>query len=146
LGRYHAHREAEVAQGNMPDIVVSSTSGNLEVAVEVKHGGRDWTVTELETALRLQLGEDYLKPSYRRHGILVITNHRNRFWLHPKTGKRLAFLQMIEYLQGIAKRTKKNSLGAIALTVLGIDASPLKRARQRASKAPRRTRFKRRSR
>ena len=38
-GRFAAYREAEVARGDKPDVIVSSTSAQCEVGIEVKHGG-----------------------------------------------------------------------------------------------------------
>ena len=43
--------------------------------------------TQLEQALRSQLAVNYLKPATRRHGILVVTHHRDRQWLDPATAK-----------------------------------------------------------
>jgi hypothetical protein len=37
-GRLHAHREAHVALGDKPDVIVASTAAPCEVAVEIKHG------------------------------------------------------------------------------------------------------------
>ena len=75
-GRFHAgFREAEVAAGDKPDVIIASTSAPYEVAIEVKHGGKGWTARQLEHALRTQLAEDYLKPETRRHGVLVISHH-----------------------------------------------------------------------
>src|SRR5712675_1999373 len=77
-GRFHVVREAEVAIGDKPDLIVASTSAPCQVAIEVKHGGMGWSARDLEKALRTQLAEDYLKPENRRHGVLVITHHRDR--------------------------------------------------------------------
>jgi hypothetical protein len=38
-GRFHAFREAQIAGGDKPDVIVASTSAPCEVAIEVKHGG-----------------------------------------------------------------------------------------------------------
>ncbi len=76
--RYHVAREAEIAEGNMPDILLSAVGAPFAVAVEVKHGGKGWSTNELEASLRTQLAEDYLRPSERRHGIFVVSNHKSR--------------------------------------------------------------------
>jgi hypothetical protein len=138
-GRYHASRESEVAEGNMPDVLVSAVGALVEVAVEAKHGGKEWSTKELEQSLRSQLVEDYLRPATRRHGVFVITNHRNRGWKHPVTRKRLTFVEMIAYLNGVADKLKTNSVGEIAVTVIGIDAvkKRRKRAGDTAEKFPR---------
>jgi hypothetical protein len=56
-GRYHASRESEVAEGNMPDVLVSAIGVLAEVAVEAKHGGKEWSTKGLEKSLRTQLAE-----------------------------------------------------------------------------------------
>jgi len=86
-GRLHAHREAQVALGDKPDVIVASTAAPCEVAVEVKHGGMGWTARQLEDALRSQLAVDYLKPAHRRYGAFVITHHGARTWRRPVTGQ-----------------------------------------------------------
>jgi hypothetical protein len=122
-GRFHAHREAQIALGDKPDIIISSTSAHVEVAVEIKHANMGWTVRDLEKALKKQLAEDYLKPSTRRHGVLVISYHRKRSWRDPDTKEKLEFRDLIDRLQKLAASINKNKLGAIELRVFGIDAT-----------------------
>jgi hypothetical protein len=129
-GRYHASRESEVAEGNMPDVLVSAIGALVEVAVEAKHGGKEWSTNDLEKSLRSQLAEDYLRPETRRHGVFVVTNHRKRGWMHPTRRKRLTFAEVIAYLNSVAATLTTNSVGQIAVTVIGIDA--MKKPRKRA--------------
>lgn len=42
-GRYGAARETEVADRNEPDIIVSSTSTDVQVAIEVKNSNKKWS-------------------------------------------------------------------------------------------------------
>lgn len=86
-GRFHTHREAQVARGDKPDLIVSSIAAHVEVAIEVKHGEKRWTVRNLEGALKNQLTGKYLKPATRRHGILVVSWHGRRTWRDPTTRK-----------------------------------------------------------
>jgi hypothetical protein len=139
-GRYHASRESEVAEGNMPDILVSAIGVMVEVAIEAKHGGKGWSTKELEKSLRSQLAEDYLRPATRRHGVFVVTNHKKRGWAHPTTRKRLTFVEMIAYLNSVAATLITNSVGEIAVTVIGIDA--VKKLRKRAGDKTKKTRAK----
>jgi hypothetical protein len=120
--RFRAFREAEVAQGDKPDVIVVSTSASCEVAIEVKHGKR-WTVRHLDAALRIQLAEDYLKPETRRHGILVITHHRARQWRDTETNELMTFPRLIERLSGTATTLVHNAVGAIEVICMGIDAT-----------------------
>jgi hypothetical protein len=133
-GRYHASRESEVAEGNMPDVLISAVGAQVEVAVEAKHGGKEWSTKQLEESLRNQLAEDYLRPVTRRHGVFVVTNHRKRGWMHSATQKRLTFGEMIAYLNGVAAGLKRNSVGDIAVTVIGVDAVKKRRSRARGNR------------
>ncbi len=121
-GRFHTFREAEVATGDKPDVIVASTSVPCEVAIEVKHGGKGWTARDLENALRTQLAEDYLKPESRRHGVLVITHHRDRRWLRIGDSKPISFSDLIAWLSGIAITLTENTVGPILVKCVGINA------------------------
>jgi hypothetical protein len=120
--RFHVFREPEVALGDKPDLIVASTSAPCQVAIEVKHGGMGWSARDLENALRTQLSEDYLKPEGRRHGILVITHHRDRRWLSIGNKKPISFENLIEWLVQIAASTTENSTGPVTAKCVGIDA------------------------
>lgn len=120
-GRYSAARESEVADRNEPDILVSSTSADVQVAIEVKNGNKKWTVTQLEGAVRGQLAKDYLRPANRRDGILVVSLHRRRTW--RVLGEEWDFARLIEHLTTVAQATKVNDSGPVQLAVVGINAS-----------------------
>ncbi|MCK4824917.1 hypothetical protein KA005_54710, partial [bacterium] len=49
-GRYHIHRETEVANKDRPDIIVSGATALVEVAIEVKQAD-SWSPNELSEAL-----------------------------------------------------------------------------------------------
>lgn len=121
--RFHVHREVQVANRDKPDIIISSTSASVEVAVEIKHGGMSWSVKDLERALAKQLAKNYLKPSTRRHGILIVSYHGRRTWRHPNTRVTMEFCEVIEHLQGLATALVSNDFGYICTRVLGIDTS-----------------------
>jgi hypothetical protein len=120
--RFHAFREAEVARGDMPDVIIASTSAPYEVAIEVKHSKR-WTLRQLDDALRNQLAEDYLKPETRRHGILVITHHLARRWRDTETNETMTFAELIQRLAAAASTIVRNSSGVIEVRCLGIDST-----------------------
>ena len=121
--RYNAYREVQVAQGDKPDIIVSSTAAQCEVAIEVKHGGKGWTLRQLEHALVNQLGNRYLKPSTRRHGILVITHHGRRKWRDPDTKTTLTFNDLMLRLDRTAYSETENDGGPIEVKCVGINTS-----------------------
>jgi len=138
--RFYATREPEVAERNKPDILISAVSAPVEVAIEAKHGGKNWSTKALEDALRGQLAEDYMRPANRRHGIFVITNHRRRGWTHPHTGQRFKFSEMIAYLNKVASKITSNKVGDVKLSVIGIDALPRQGSRNASAKAKSRVR------
>jgi hypothetical protein len=122
-GRFAAYREAEVAQGDKPDAIVSSTSAQCEVGIEVKHGGKDWSPRQLEKALCNQLVQDYLKPSTRRHGVLVVTYHGQRTWRDPQSNESMTFKDLMKWLEKTAATLIENDSGPIEVRCFGIDAS-----------------------
>ncbi|WP_316173379.1 MULTISPECIES: hypothetical protein [unclassified Bradyrhizobium] len=121
-GRFHIIREGEIALNDRPDIFVASTASTYQVAVEIKHGGKGWSGPDLENALRVQLAEDYLKPDLRRHGVLVVTHHRNRRWQRATGTKRIEFTELIRWLTSIAATIIENAAGHIAVKCVGLDA------------------------
>lgn len=132
-GRFTAFREAEVAGGDKPDVIVSSTSAPYQVGIEVKHGGKAWTPRQLESALSSQLAQDYLKPSTRRHGILVVTHHGQRGWRNPESNGTMTFAELIKWLRSKAGTIVQNDSGPIEVQCIGIDASPPTRGKSRAA-------------
>jgi hypothetical protein len=132
-GRFTAYREAEVAGGDKPDVIISSTSGLCEVGIEVKHGGKGWTPRELEKAMSKQLSQNYLKPATRRQGVLVVTYHGSRHWRHPESKQRMTFAELIDWLRSKAETVLENDSGPIEVRCVGIDASPPSRAKTDAS-------------
>lgn len=121
-GRYHAHREVEVADRNEPDILVSSISADVQVAIEVKHANMKWTVTKLEKAIVDQLVRDYLRTENRRHGVLVVSLHKPRTW--RVRGETWDFDRLIAHLQAFAANIKSNRTGSIEVRAVGINACP----------------------
>lgn len=127
-GRFHAHREAQVVHDDRPDIILSSASSPEQLAIEVKHGDKGWSLSDLKDALAVQLAEQYLQPANRRHGILVISHHRQaRFWKDKAKRRRMSFSDMIEALQKQAATITSNATGPIKLAVRGLDATPGRR-------------------
>lgn len=124
LERFRAHREAVVAGDNRPDLILGATSAPVEVAIEIKHADKKWSVTDLVEALHGQLAGQYLLPANRRHGLLVITNHRSaRYWRDTAGGERISFGELIAMLQAEAAAIAANSAGPIKVEVRGLDAA-----------------------
>src|SRR5262249_5745588 len=81
-----------------------------------------WSGADLEGALRVQLAEDYLKPEYRRHGVLVVTHHRDRRWLRTNESEKIEFSDLIAWLSGISATIKQNAAGYVAVECVGLNA------------------------
>lgn len=119
--RFDIHIEKEVAQKKKPDIVAAAA--RIEVAIEVKHGRKNWTLTALRSALTDQLAKRYLKPANRRRGVLVVSNHAHGYWLDKEGGARLGFTKLIATLQADAHLLLKIPEGDISVAVRGLDAA-----------------------
>jgi hypothetical protein len=122
-GRFHGQKESEIVNEDRPDIILSSATSNDQVAIEVKHGEKGWSFADLSHALADQLATRYLAPANRRHGVLVISNHRgSRFWRDPAKKRRMGFAEVILRLQRQADAITHNHTGPIIVRVRGIDA------------------------
>lgn len=120
-GRFSSHREVEVAEGNEPDITLTSHAAPVEVAIEIKHANMRWTVKKLEKALTEQLAQKYLLTEKRRHGLLVISLHKRRTW---RVGTETwSFERVIEHLGSLARHTTSNRTGDVELAVVAINAA-----------------------
>jgi hypothetical protein len=124
--RFHAYREAQVANKDRPDIIIASTAAPCEVGMEVKHGGKKWTRAQLKNALRVQLANDYLKPASRRHGVLVITNHGLRRWRDADTEQHMDFGKLMSWLTAIAATITENDSGPIQVRCVCVDTTDRK--------------------
>jgi hypothetical protein len=123
-GRFVCHQEAQVAGAKRPDLVVTATSAPVEVAIEIKHDDKGWTLPQLSAALRHQLAEQYLQPERRRHGFLVVTHHRSsRFWRDNSARRRMGFAEVMKRLAREASDLTANSSGAVRVSARGLDAA-----------------------
>lgn len=122
--QYQVIREAEVADQNKPDLMVVTTDIDAQIAIEVKHGSRDWSIHKLENAILKQLIAKYLRPENRKHGFLVITCHKKeQYWISPKTRKRIDFASTIKHLQTYADKVVDHHRHDISVEIMGIDTN-----------------------
>ena len=120
-GVYLVTREEEVVDNKELDIRLSSLTGNQKAVIEVKIADSRWSLTELRKALRCQLVGRYLRDTDCRAGCLLLTCHdRNKYWIHPKTRKRIGFHNMVEYMNGEAQRIEEETLHSVRLSVFGL--------------------------
>ena len=130
-GRYHRYREPQVAGRNEPDIILASTSGPAEIAIEIKNANKKWTVKQFENAITNQLAGDYLLSQNRRHGILVISLHKPRVW--QVAGETWNFDQLISHLKHFAERVTRNRVGPVEVKIVAINAWRLEKKAPRPS-------------
>ena len=121
-GAYTVTREEEVADGKYPDIRLSAIGIDHRVAIEVKIADNDWSLTDLEQALRSQLVGQYLRHSNCKGGCLLLTYHgRKCYWIHPDTNARLTFLEIVQFLKDKAQTIEREDLRDIRIAVFGLD-------------------------
>lgn len=121
IGAYVVTREDEVADRKKPDIRLACVRGNQKAAIEVKIAD-SWSLKQLETALREQLVEQYLRHETSRAGCLLLTYRgRKKHWKHPETGARLGFCDAVDYLAAIAKTIEHDMAHEVCLAVHALD-------------------------
>lgn len=120
-GAYVVTREDEVADRKEPDIRLACVRGNQKAVIEIKIAD-SWSLKQLETALREQLVEQYLRHETSRAGCLMLTYHgRKKHWKHPETGARLGFCDAVDYLAAIAKTIEHDMAHEVCLAVHALD-------------------------
>ena len=120
-GAYVVTREDQVVDGKHPDIRLSVVNGDLKAVVEVKIAD-NWTLTDLERALRNQLTGQYLRHSSCKAGCLLLTYHgRKQYWVHPETRKRLTFPELVALLDDKARVIETDSMHDVRVAAFGLD-------------------------
>ncbi len=120
-GVYQVTREEEVADCRRPDFRLLSANGIHKAAIEVKIADRRWSLRQLETALADQLVGQYLRDADCKAGCLLLTGHdAQKYWLHPETGKRIKFAEMINYLNDRARQIAAQKEDLIKIGVFGL--------------------------
>ena len=121
-GVYRVTREDEVAEGKLPDVRLHFTSGEQKAAIEVKIADK-WSANDLETALRNQLVEGYLRDSNCSAGCLLLVYHEKKeYWLAKDRNKRLNFSGFVAFLQEAAadiEKRKNVRVGVFGLDLVG---------------------------
>lgn len=122
-GAYEVIREGEVANRKKPDIQLSAVRGDqkAKAVIEVKIAD-NWTIKQLEEALRSQLTGQYLRHENCKAGCLLLTYHgRKKYWVHPETKKHLAFLEVVTLLNEKARDIERKAQHDIRLSVFGLN-------------------------
>ncbi len=110
-------REPIVADKKEPDLLASAPP--YEVAIEIKQADH-LTYAQLSEALHVQLVGQYLRPSNRKHGVLLLINTRDRKWSVPNQKALVRFDLLLDQLNKVADKINRG--GTIELViVVGID-------------------------
>ena len=120
-GAYIITREEEVADQKRTDIRFLSVRGGKKAVAEVKIAD-NWSLNQLEHALREQLVGQYLRHADCKAGCLLLTYHgRKHYWKHPGSANRLEFQEIVAILRVEAKRIEIETSYEVRLSVFGID-------------------------
>lgn len=120
-GRYSVFREPQVYAEKRPDLIVSSHSIDCQIAIELKHSDRGWSLLDYFHAIEDQLVGRYLKPENRRYGLMVISRHQKSRWLNSVAKKYICFGELISELRMRGQELQSSSPLAIGVDVIGID-------------------------
>ena len=137
-GAYTVTREEEVADAKEPDIRLLTKPGGAKAAIEIKIADKRWSLKDLEKALKVQLTKQYLRHNDCRAGCLLLTyDGVRKSWPTARRGKRLTFVQLIEYLNGKAAEIELAQSGQVKVAVFGLDLTdPLNAASPTPAKHP----------
>lgn len=120
---YSVERESELIEGKKPDIRFEAKASDARVQLEIKVAN-DWTLTELEEALQVQLIEQYLRDRRNYYGILllVLKARRARGW-KSGDGSYWDFDQVVQHLRQMARAIAVSSPGAPQAEIVVLDVS-----------------------
>lgn len=122
LGRYNCSQEVELANGQRPDLLMTSIHVKNPVPVELKVLDKGWSGTKLCERLRNQLAGDYLREEEARCGVFLLVwqgqTDRN-YWEIENKRVKLPELQSVlaQYWNSIST----GYLGISNLEILVID-------------------------
>jgi hypothetical protein len=119
-GLYGVSPETELADRTKPDLYVSSNGILGHVPIELKVAN-NWTVKDLEDALKTQLCGQYLRDIAVNFGIYLLVYLGQKQWEDPDTRKGIDFNQLINRLEILAEEIVKKDRKIEALKVIGID-------------------------
>tara|TARA_R110002073_G_scaffold2899_1_gene18723 strand:- start:11675 stop:16006 length:4332 start_codon:yes stop_codon:yes gene_type:complete len=130
---YSVSREEEVADKKEPDIrvVARAYAGKAAVELKIIDGDSNWSVNQLEQAIRTQLVKQYLRHEDCRVGALVVTYGGRKNKEHPVTHKQMTFEEVIDYLKKVSADEEAKHAHKIRIAVIGLDLqSPLDSVRE----------------
>lgn len=119
-GVFDFTQEAVVKDEKRTDLRFHPKSMQGYATVELKR--ENWSLSELETALRDQLVGRYLQHERCQLGCLLICQRANRRWRNPCGGKMWGLNEVVVHLQSLATNLMSQNPD-LHLTVKGIDYS-----------------------
>jgi hypothetical protein len=124
-GQYKISREEEVADKKKTDIRLLASASDQRAVIEVKIGDK-WNVRQLESALKKQLVDQYLRHVKCTAGCFLVTYAGRTQFFDARTRKPISFENVISSLQAKATKLEAAENGRIRLSVFGLDLrSPL---------------------
>lgn len=119
-GQYQVTREEEVADKKETDIRLLATAFTGRAVVEIKIGD-NWSVAQMENAIKDQLVAQYLRHANCSAGCLLITYAGRKGFEDPTSGKAISFQEVVERLKLYAASLEKAEQGRIRLGVIALD-------------------------
>ena len=120
-GVYKVAREEEVADRKKTDIRFLSFHDEKKAVAEVKISD-NWSLAQLEEALRDQLLGQYLRHVDCKAGCLLLTYHgRKNYWRHPEFRNEMAFPEVVAFLGEKAKSIETETSHDVSLSVFGLN-------------------------
>jgi hypothetical protein len=120
---YSIEREPHVVEEKEPDIRLRAKASDANVPMEIKVA-EDWSLNQLEDALKAQLIGRYLRERHNRYGILLLVHQegRSKGW-QTATGEFLTFDHVVNYLEAVARAIATESPNAPQVEIAIIDVS-----------------------
>lgn len=121
-GRYNTPQEEQLADAKKPDIRIHGVGFDGPVPIELKVADNNWTPTKLVERLKNQLCGQYLRDVHSNCGIfLLIYLGNKKYWIHPKTKKRINFSSLIKFIERNTQEIINKDIKIESLRIIGID-------------------------
>jgi hypothetical protein len=120
---YKIDQESVTADEKETDIRFLSAGSKQQGTIELKLGDNR-SGNDLFNTIGDQLLTKYMAADECRAGCLLVTIARSREWVHPKTGKRIGFEELMIVLNEEADRLSRDLGGTAKLMAKGLDLRP----------------------
>ncbi len=117
-GKYTIASEEELADRSQTDIRLHHPNIDAPIPIEVKIAGK-WSANELRERMENQLVGQYMREA--QYGIFLLINQGNKQFWQPEPSRRLAFSDLVQWLQDESRTLLKKHGHVQNLEVAGID-------------------------